>query len=105
MSEYTGYRERVFEDLDDESHLEEERVVVKGPHHNPYPYCTSHGALNKVATWNDGDGGIWRCTGIVEKGDGHREIEEKCGVGVKQVEWEDPLKQRDSVKNSNSGGE
>ena len=90
LSEWTGYRKRVFNDLDDESDLEDGRVVVKGPHYNPYPYCTEHGALNKVATWNDGKGGIWRCTGIKERGEKHLDVTQ-CGVGVKQVEWEDPV--------------
>lgn len=31
-----------------------------GPSGRPKPYCTEHGAMNKVASWEDNEG-IWRC--------------------------------------------
>ena len=99
ISDYTGWRRREFEDLDDEAHLSEGRVIIKG-RRNPYPYCHEHGAMTKVAQWDGG--GIWRCQGIAEHGEGHLEVS-SCGIGCKEVPWEDPVGFEGLTKTENAG--
>lgn len=65
------------------------KVVVKGPRYNRKPYCTEHGAMNRV--YVDEEKAFWQCQAITERGDGHREVTGTCDAACKEVEVEDPI--------------
>lgn len=58
-----------------------------GPSGRPKPYCTEHGAMNKVADWEDNEG-MWRCL--------RSENTEDCRAGC--------IERRDSSQNGGSDG-
>lgn len=72
----------------DDGNSDFETVELRGPTNGKmYPYCTDHGAMNKVAAWEDNEG-MWRCL--------RSENTEDCRAGC--------IERRDNSQKGGDGG-